>query len=287
MCEQIINKMTDEAGLVFPYLEFSEEAGGCGDDVKHKLELEYREVLSHYDNFASFVWKGLVRRDTNPQVLVDYLDKVDLFQTFQKLTHPTVKLFTNILPALKACSTLTEVFLALRRHVSVFNHGVMVDVLLNMGGTTRDRNELDKFRDRYYSFMRRKATMFPSVFTAPVRCGYAMVRFTVKKDIDKISLAEADSYCNRLTYNLDVSRFTLKLVGLIREREGVTTYVYQVPWFAPNLMFPMTDEQVAAMRKENIMMVASCSYRVDIPVKGRLLLLFIVCVWGCLLFWGL
>lgn len=264
--------MTDEAKLDFPYLEFSEEAQTAmvtGEmEFIRRLELEYREVLAHYDNFACFVWKGLVRKQTPAQSVIDYIAKVELFQTFHKLPHPSVLLFSKIIPDLKACDTLTKTFLVLREHVAVFNHGVTVDLLLNMGGSARDRNELDKFRDRYYNFMRRKATLFPSVFTAPTRTGYAMVRFTVKKDIDKISLAEADSYSNRLTYNLDISRFSLKLIGLIREGEGFVTYVYEIPHFAPSLMFPMTDKQVAAMRKENIRTVACCSYKINIPVRS-------------------
>ena len=272
VCEQVIEKMTSEFGLKYPYLEVTEEgketAATGRKELLRRLELEHREVLAHYDNFASFVWRGLVRRSTPTQKIIDFIAKVELFQTFHKLPHPSVLFFSKAIPELKKCTTLTEAFLVLRDYVSVFNHGITVDLLLNMGGNTRDRNELDKFRDRYYNFMRRKATLFPATFTLPVREGCAMARFTVRKDNDKISLSEADSYCNRLTYILDISRFSLKLIGLLRESEGVSTYVYEIPYYAAYMMFPMNDKQVALMRKENIARVACCSYVENIPVSG-------------------
>jgi hypothetical protein len=263
--------MTDEFALKFPYLEYSEEGKATREtgrkELLRKLELEYREVLAHYDNFASFTWKGLVRKEAKPKAVIDFISAIELFQTYHKLPNPSVRFFSKIIPVLKECTTLTDVFLTLRDNMSVFNHGITVDLLLNMAGSTRDRNELDKFRDRYYNFMRRKATLFPATFTPPGREGYAMARFTVKKDIDKISLSEADSYSNRLTYILNLSRFSLKLIGLIREEEGYSTYVYEIPYFAAALMFPMNDKQVASMRKESISQVACCSYVHNIVVS--------------------
>lgn len=269
VCEEMIVSMNKEAGMVFPYIQYSEDVPEFTPQKKRQLELEYREVFAHYDDFCSYTWKGLVRKETVVSNLVTYLEGLKLFQTYQRVGHPVVPLLTNSFSVLRACTTLSDVYLALRDQVTVFNHSIMVDILLNMAGNTRDRNELDSFRDKYYNFMRRKATLFPSVFAPPTKSGYAMIRFTILRDIDDITLSEADSFSNRLTYNLDLSRFSLKLVGLMREGEGVVTYVYQVPNFAPNLVFPMSDKQVDNMRIEKITAVACCSYRVDIEVRGR------------------
>ena len=267
MCQEMIVSMNKDAGeMVFPNIQYSEDVPDFTPQKRRQLELEYREVLAHYDDFSSYTWKGLVRKETVVSTLVTYLEGLKLFQTYQRVGQPLVPLLKNYFPVLKACTTLSEVYLALRDQVTVFNHSIMVDILLNMAGNTRDRNELDNFRDRYYGYMRRKATLFPSVFAPPTKTGYAMIRFTILRDIDDITLSEADSFCNRLTYNLDLSRFSLKLVGLLREGEGAVTYVYQVPNFAPSLVFPMSDKQVENMRIEKITVVACCSYRVDIEV---------------------
>lgn len=262
--------MNEATALAFPYLALSEEIAG-GEDEKaltRKLRLEYQEVVADYDKFASYTWRALARKGVTVESLTAYLVKTELFQSFQKLpSHPDVSLFNHFKPAFEACKSLDDVLLVLRDHVSPFSHNLVVDCLLNLVGGSRDRQELDNFRDKYYFFMRRKATLFPSLYAPPSKSGYALVHFTLKRDIAKISLMEVDSFSNRLTYNMCISRFSMKLIALIREEEGVVTYVYQIPSFARNLIFPLNDEQIHSMRIEAITAITCCSYKITISVS--------------------
>lgn len=261
--------------LSFPYLDWSEDAANKDrDELIRKLMIEYREVVADYDLFYSYTWKAIIRKDATADKLIDYLAKTELFQSFTKIRYPVILLFLHLLPFFDKAKTLADVFLIMRDHIDVFNHNVLVDILLNLGGSSRDRRRLDDFRDKYYYFMRRKASLFPRVYTPPANRGYALVYFTLKKDIDKISLSEVDSFANRLTYNLSITRFTLKLVALMREGEGVVSYVYQMPCFARNFVFPLTDEQVHSMRVEGITAISCCSYKLAISVSGCIKLKF-------------
>lgn len=279
ICERQVSSLLEKfSGLAFPYLELSDEAiaEGCiTEELRRKLQLEHHEVVAHCDSFYSYTWRAINRKNATPEKLVTYLEKTELFQSFHRIPLPVIPLFTHLKPAFTAAKTLEEIFLILRHHMAHFSHSVMVDILLNLGGSARDRRSLDNFRDQYYSYMRRKAPLFPCLYGAPSKSLYALVHFTLKKDITKISLTEVDSFSNRLTYNLSISRFSMKLVGLVRKKEGYVDYIYQIPSYARNFVFPLSDEQTHSMRMETITGIACCSYNLIIPVSTMALTRYI------------
>lgn len=262
----------DSTSLSFPYLEWSKEAQEAGDrdEFVRKLTIEHREVVADYDLFYTYTWKAILRNEATVEKLLEYLNQTRLYQPYAKIRYPIIDLFHHLQGPFKGAESLKEMLLILRQHIDVFTHNLLVDVLLNLSGNMRDRRRLDNFRDKYYYYMRRKASLFPKVYSPPTPSGYALVFFTLKKDIDKITLSEVDSFANRLTYNLSITRFALRLVALVREREGAVSFVYQMPSFCRNFVFPLTEEQIHAMRGDEIIAIKCCSYKIDIPVSWKL-----------------
>ena len=268
-CEKTTAAMKEEyATVTFPYLDWSKEEGQSDrKDLIPRLKVELREVVSDFDMFYIYTWKAIIRKDVSAATLIEYLNKTELFHTFTKIRYPVIAFFHHLQPAFEQAKTLTDVLLILRDYIDVFSHTILVDILLNLGGSARDRHQLDDFRDKYYAFMRRKASLFPRVYGSPSLTGHALVYFTMKKDIDEITLSEIDSFANRLTYNMSITRFALKLLAFEREGEGLVSYVYQIPNFIRNFIFPLTDVQIHSMRVEGIVRIACCSYKVDISVS--------------------
>ena len=269
VCDEFINGLVDEIGYTFPNLELSEDYSKEKEEaIKKKSITEFHECLVDYDLFASLTWRSIERKKATHVELMDWVRKNELFQTYGKIIYPRIPLFCHFERGFKTCKNLAEVFQVLRDHIDTFNHSMTVDILLNLGGSKWDKRMLDNFRDKYYGFMRRNATEMSRVYSHPSKSDYFIVRFTLKRDITKISLAEVDYFCTRLTFNLCISRFSMKLIGLVREEEGLVTYIYQMPSYARNFVFPLTDEQVHSMRLETITAIRCCSYNLIIPVSG-------------------
>lgn len=257
-CIEILSSFPEELSLSFPYLEGDEEA-------KAKLKLEYEEVLSEYHLLISYVWRSLRRKDIKAENVIAYLESIDIFQTTRNVIQP---LFADVLPTIKKCTTLDEVFLEVLNLVTFFNHQLLIDIMLNTGGTMRDRREIDRFRDKFYNYVRRGVTEAPPIWCLPAKSGCAFVRMTLDTDIKELQLHEIDSFFSRMSYSLNLSKLTFKLLSITKgAQEGKVDYILQIPSFARNLVFPFDRKQLKSIKSEKMETITCCAYHITVPVS--------------------
>ena len=221
----------------------------------------------NYHSLISYSWRSFLRKKITVNMIVDYIERMSIYHSSRIYTERPVCMFATRLSEFRAKRSVDELISLLFDYISIFNFALIVDILLNVEPTSRDRREVDNFKAKFDVFLGRKVAEMPPLFVPPAKAGFSLVRFVIQKDLSAIKLEDLESFRNRISYCLRISRHILRLISLTPEGEGVVMYTYQIPSFTRNYIFPLDDQQFNDMKRERVKCLTCCLYKLVVPVS--------------------
>lgn len=271
-CEKLVSSILDKStiSVQFPYLVPDESETDGGQSRRRKLQIDYEELIVEFNVFITYVWRALNRKNVTVAELANYLRTVDTFQITPTFTCPLTSICTPFLPQFKAAESINEILPNIFDYFSAFNYHVMIDMLLNLGGSARDRRQVDRYRDKINAYTSRKVAECPQPFCLPVKSNFCLIDLTLEKNFQSIRLQDVESFRSRLAYTLHLSKYVLKLVSVVpSEITGLVTYTFQIPSFARNMAFPLNHTQLDDLKIEKVHTVNCCCFKLVIPVSWQ------------------
>lgn len=233
-----------------------------------KRLLEFEEMQLEIYNFIVYAWKSLRIKNLTVDELVAYLGTLDLYQSTRSFTHPPFPLFASRLEAFKAAESIEDIYSYLLHYVSFVNFDLVLDILVGAkGDTLRDRKKIEQYRIKYSQFVTRMTMEYPTLFSLPSKSGFAIVRITLDKELHRMKLYEVEAFRDLLNSTFHVSKYVLKLISLTCENKDELVYTYQIPNFARNYIFPLSDKQLDDLKSDFVKTVTCCGYKGVVPVR--------------------
>ena len=156
--------------ILFPYLDISNLNEVDRIDFEDRLLFETREIKLHFTRFLLAVIQLL-------EDLQIPLEKIKVFiLSLEAFTDDLgVKVLDEVdAQKVEAAKNISEIFIALRKYISFFNHRILGNII-DQYGKAGDNSLLDEYLEKFHRFCQRNvfevpANLFPSIsrFTAKV-----------------------------------------------------------------------------------------------------------------------
>ena len=233
------------------FLEAPDLSEGEEQMLQGRLLLEFEEMLFAFQRAVSAAWRSINRRKLSPQVFVDCLMSIKALAP--DYGGPDLPLFHGREEIANA-TRIEEVFFAIHEHMSFFNYH-LIEHINDSIGAEPDRNELEKYKDRYESFCRRRVFETQALISPPSRKHRVCLRVKVNVD-NTFSLKHLEGFQTRFASILKLSRFSLHLIYI--EKFGCLQVTFQMPIFLCELVFPLSDEQKRELQRADVVLVLLC-----------------------------
>ena len=134
----------------------------------------------------------------------------------------------------------------------------LVKYMINLAGTIEDKEELQKYEQKFLGYAKRRIYECPSKFKTT--CTPDDVELYVKLDseYDECKLEELKGFQNRLSSVLQINVYYCLLSEV---KEGCFELIFSIPQHVKKAIFPLSAEQLAALGGLKILYIACGDYK--------------------------
>ena len=136
--------------------------------------------------------------------------------------------------------TIPDVFLQLRDYFSFFNYHI-IDQIITELGTEEDKQELQKYKDDFQVYAKRRIYECLPQFGPVSETDHADVFVKVDSHYESYTVVELQDFQNRLCELFHIS--SQGILRLCRVEKGCLQLMFQVPSFVQQTIFPLSSEQ--------------------------------------------
>ena len=240
----------------FPYLKLSGLTDEQQENLKERLRFETREIMMRFQELVSATIKSLIRRNVSVDELVPHVMTLGAFDPVLK--KPQVPLFQDCLKELKAAGTISKVFMVLNDYFSFFNYDI-IEHIIKVLGTDEDKTELQKYKDKFDQYARRRIFECGPRFGPENEKDHADIFVKLDSRYDNYTVAEIKGFCRKLSETLHLS--SKGVLRLCRVEEGCFQLTFQVPSFVQQEMLPLSSEQERTLKAEGVIKLTCGEYQ--------------------------
>jgi len=176
--------------------------------------------------------------------------------------HPVYKeaqvpLLQNCYKDLMNAETIPDVFLQLRDYFSFFNYHI-IDQIITQLGTEEDRQELQKYKDDFQVYAKRRIYECLPQFGPVSETDHADIFVKVDSHYESYTVVELQEFQNRLSELFHIS--SQGILRLCRVEKGCFQLMFQVPYFVQQRIFPLSSEQERALLAEGVIKLTCGNY---------------------------
>ena len=238
----------------FPYLDI----GGLTHEQKQILEgrlwCECREIMLKFQHVVSVARKSLMRRGVTVDELLSCLTILEAFDPVKKEKEPmSPKCYVEVMTA----DTIPKVFIALSNYVSFFNYDI-IDLIVDELGTQEDKQELQKYKDEFQRYAKRRIYQCLPQFGPVSEMGQTDIFVKVDAHYESYTVKELRVFQHRLSEILHNS--SQRVLHLCRVEKGCFQLTFQVPSVVQQRMFPLSSEQERALEAEGVIKLTCGNY---------------------------
>ena len=219
--------------------------------LKVQLNEAYENITGQYNTLTQVIISSLSDQGVTPKKLSSKLMNLNTF-TKKKANLP---LLQDRLDEIRTQETVEDAFYLLRSYGSFFDCYILRHIVNHLG-TKSDRDKLVQYERELRKYCQR------SIFECPRFSSSGSHHADLVMKVDEIvleshSLNALDKLRVSLTKVLSLENHTLLLHTV---EKGCIKLTFQVPHFAVDVIFSLTDEQMEDLKRLGVTML-SCNHR--------------------------
>ena len=176
-----------------------------------------------------------------------------------------VPLLHNCYKDLMNAETIPDVFLQLRDYFSFFNYHI-IDQIITQLGTKEDKQELQKYKDDFQVYAKRRIYECLPQFGPVSETDHADIFVKVDSHYESYTVVELQEFQNRLSELFHIS--SQGILRLCRVEKGCFQLMFQVPSFVQQRIFPLSSEQERALVAEGVIKLTCGNYEFIAKVRA-------------------
>ena len=146
----------------------------------------------------------------------------------------------------------------LNDYFSFFNYHI-IEYIIKALGTEEDKAELQKYKDDFSQYAKRRIFECQSEFGPVSDVHHADIFVKVDAQYENYTVAEIEVLRNKLSEILCVS--SQGVLRLCRVEKGCFQLTFQVPSFVQHEIFPLSREQERALKAEGVIKLTCGGYQ--------------------------
>ena len=221
------------SGNSFPYLNVGGLTEEQQQDLTDRLRFESRRIMLKFQHVVSVAIKSLMRRGVTVDELLSHLTILETFDPVKK--EPSS---SNCYKDLKKAKTIPTMFIELSNYFSFFNYDI-IDQIITELGTEEDKQELQKYKDDFKLYAKRRICECSPQLGPVSEMGHANIIVKVDSHYEKYTVQELRDFRKRLIEILHIS----SVLRLCLAEKGCLQLTFQVPSFVQQRIFPLSSEQ--------------------------------------------
>ena len=233
----------------FPYLDLSRLTCEQEEELGGILSLEFKEIVLKFEHVKSVVMRSLMRRGVTVDELLSHLTFLETFDPVKKEPKSPTS-YTDVMNS----NTIPKIFIALSHYLSFFNYDI-IDHIINELGTEEDKQELQKYKDDFQLYAKRRIYECPQFGTESEK-DQTGIFVKVDSHYDSYTVQELRGFRKRLSEILHIS----PVLSLLQVKEGCFQVMFQVPSFVQQKTFPLSCEQERALVAEGVIKLTCGNY---------------------------
>ena len=217
----------------FPFLNTKGLTENERQILHGRLYEEFQLITRKFSHLTSAVCESLIDRNISVKRLVRSLRDLKAFQP-AKSDSP---LLQDRYKELKSAEDIDDVFDVISDYVSFFSFHIIEHIVVELGGTI-DQETLQKYKGQLVEYCSRNIFECPS-YSTPKK-GKAILVLKVDSMVEMYNMKHLQQLTARITKILSLYKYTLHLCSV---EKGCVQLVYQLPFSAPGMIFPLSTEQ--------------------------------------------
>ena len=223
-----------------------------------------------------------------------YGESIDIMKKFQKLfsatitslkeRNVTVKELSNHIGCLYAlkpaykyskrgclgselpkAETVDDIMEIVRDYSSFFDYHMLENIIENLGGE-QDRKNLAQYLEEFAEYAERKVFECPRELGTMNEDGCANVFVTLDESYDDCTVSSLNNFKRDLQTILKIPSDVV--MTLCRLEPGSLKLTFQIPLFIQQSVFPLSDDQEAALTKKGVTQLSCGNYQFTKQVHG-------------------
>ena len=236
----------------FPYLDVGGLTHEQKQDLEDRLMFESRGIMLKFQHVVSVARKSLMRQGVTVDELLSCLTILETFDPVKK-EPMSPNCYTDVMNA----ETIPKIFIALRNYVSFFNYDI-IDLIINDLGTEEDKQELQKYKDEFQLYAKRRIYQCLPQFGPVSETGQTNIFVKVDAHYESYTVQELRDFQQRLSEILHIS--LQRVLHLCRVEKGCFQLTFQVPSVVQRRIFPLSSEQERALVAEGVIKLTCGNY---------------------------
>jgi len=237
----------------FPYLDLSGLTPEQKETFTSRLRLESKDIIFKFEHLKSVAMKSLMRREVTVDELLSQLTILETFDPVKK-EPKSPNCYADVMNA----QTIPRVFIALSNYISFFNYDI-VGQIINELGTEEDKRELQKYKDDFQVYAKRRIYECLPHFGPVSETDHVDIFVTVDSQYESYTVEELRDFQNRLSKLFRIS--SQGILRLYRVEKGCFQLMFQVPSFVQQKIFPLSSEQEKALVAEGVIKLTCGNYK--------------------------
>jgi len=229
---------------------------GLTDEQKQILDgrlwFESRGIMLKFQHVVSVAQKSLMRRGVTVDELLSVLTILETFDPVKK-EPMSPNCYTEVVTA----DTIPKVFRALSNYFSFFNYDI-IDLIINELGTQEDKQELQKYKDEFQLYAKRRIYQCLPQFGPVSEGDQTNIFVKVDAHYESYTVQELRGFQHRLSEILRIS--SQRVLHLCRVEKGCFQLTFQVPSVVQRRIFPLSSEQERDLEAEGVIKLTCGSY---------------------------
>jgi len=205
-----------------------------------------------FQHVVSVAGTSLMRRGVTVDELLSCLRILETFDPVKK--EP---MLPNCYTEIMAADTISKIFIALSNYISFFNYDI-IDLIVNELGTQEDKQELQKYKDEFQLYAKRRVYECLPQFGPVSKTGQANIFVKVDAHYESYTVQELRGFQQRLSNILRIS--SQRVLHLCRVEKGCFQLTFQVPSAVQQKIFPLSSEQERALEAEGVIKLTCGNY---------------------------
>ena len=239
----------------FPYLDLSGLTHEQQQELKGRLLFESRQIILQFQGLVSTSINSLIRQNISQDKLVSHIMLLGTFDPVYK--KPQVPVFHDRFLELRAADSIPKVFMVLKDYFSFFNYDI-IEHIINRLGTDEDKSELQKYKDYFGHYAKRRIFECPPEFGTVIDTDHVDLFVKVDSQYENYTVEEVHVFRHKLSDILSLS--SRGVLRLCRVEKGCIQLTFQVPSFVQQ-MFPLSREQENALAVEGVIKLICGEYQ--------------------------
>ena len=237
----------------FPYLDLSGLTCEQKETLMSRLRFESKEIMFKFEHVKSVAMRSLMRRGVTVDELLSHLTILETFDPVKKEPiSPTC--YADVMNA----QTIPKVFIALSNYLSFFNYDILDQIITELG-TEEDKRELQKYKDNFQMYAKRRIYECSPQFGPVSETDHADIFVKVDSHYESYTVVELQDFQNRLSALFRIS--SQGILRLCRVERGCFQLMFQVPSFVQQKIFPLSSEQERALVAERVIKLTCGNYK--------------------------